>query len=527
MSRTTRGDGDDSEVETQKVTSKAPSERRNRTPSFRTRSDKETREWLRVLVLLRGECDAVDMSDTEDVFKDFVMSFSSLLLYPKETIVVQNMKCQGSNLTVNLTVNTTQHPNCEADLATLIAHRNLRVNLHGTSFYIETYQTDISHIFETKPGRKHDRVKYLYMALGGVGVSLACVALAGVVFAGYQHCAVRRAKLVFADDGNVYIPGSSYRGHVRHKETDHRVRFADAHSFTVNMYRSYSDLSSPEIFQAPKEPSEAKRTRRAREEVWEESISRTSQEYTSVSGLSSFRPDEQVLHPLLLNGRANAGVETTGKGATGGKKGSASVGRKTDGKTGAGKIEEGKVVKNRHSGTPVNTGDRFGTRGTGDNKDPGTGVTTGEESKKVPKKPKGKGKTTAPGPPPHLSPPSPQVARDVLERMGHLDEILAHALSTSSPDVNTHAHATVSVSELYTFTAAPSSTTTSTTSLFTHAPSPRPQARTQGQTGRVQESSAAPLNAPPPSSNSTESLCLTRITFMGMENPSFRMETDM
>ncbi|KAK8397416.1 hypothetical protein O3P69_004863 [Scylla paramamosain] len=451
--------------------------------------------WLRVLALLRGDCGAVNMSDTRRVFGDFVASLSSLLLYGRESVAVQAMACEGQRLAVNLTINAAQHPSCEADLATLASHRNLRVGLHGASFYLEAVHTERSHVFHTRPGRRQDGMRFLYMALGGVGVSVACVALAGVVFAVYQHCAARRAKLVFTDDRSAYTPASSCRGRVRRGEADHHVRFADSHSFKVNMYRSYSDLNCPDLFPDVKDPEAKARTRRTREEVWEESFSHTSQEYTSVRGVSdltsSFRSDEPTLHPLLLNGRPNPAGDVLDTGArtpkTADKPGPKPPGAKPGPKPGA---KPGVAPKPGPGGKPG------GKPGTEEGRPGGwKGEAEGRREK-------------APMPPLSSPPGSPAVARGVLERMDHL---FASALTASVPDMDlTPTHATVSVSELYSFTTLAASTTTSTSSLYTHAPTPRPDpARTAGGEGGEDK-------APPPVSASNDSLCLTRITFMEM-----------
>ncbi|XP_045129858.1 uncharacterized protein LOC123515391 [Portunus trituberculatus] len=432
--------------------------------------------WVRVVAVLRGDCSAVNMSDTRRVFAEFVASLSSLLLYGRESVAVQAMACEGQRLAVNLTINAAQHPSCEADLATLAAHTNLRLALQGASFYLQAVHTERSHVFHTRPGRRHNGMRFLYMALGGVGVSVVCVGLAGLVFAVYHRCAARRDKLVFTDDRSAYTPASSSRGHGRRGEADHRVRFADSHSFKVNMYRSYSDLSSPDLFQDLKDPEAKARTRRTREEVWEESFSHTSQEYTSVRGVadltSSFRSDEPALHPLLLNGRPNPAGDVVDAAArtpkAGDKPGTKSPGTKP--------------------GVPPKPGGKAGR----------------EEGRPGVRKGEGEGRRDKAS----IPPGSPGVSRNVLERMDHL---FASALTASVPDMDvTPSHATVSVSELYSFTtlATPNTTSTSTSSLYTHAPTPRPHPPPPRSAGEGK--------APPPVSGSSDSLCLTRITFMEM-----------
>ncbi|ROT81877.1 hypothetical protein C7M84_024974 [Penaeus vannamei] len=284
-----------------------------------------THSWTWFYVILSGNCQRVNFNDDADLIADFIASFSSLLLYDREYIVVDSMSCSSDKMAVNMSVDSNIYPNCENDLGTLLSHRNIRIKLHNTSFYMESFETKRSLIFETKPEKKEDKPDILLFTLVAVGISLVCLLIAGLVYAVYQ---CTRSKTPLSDPVK-YLPESPRS--LRPKfEAEQGVKASEKRPHGVNMYRSYSDLSAPDLYS---HLGSFDSTGSARseiglsdiagyEEMWTESLTETSEEFMTIRNLntkaSTFKTEikeseKDSLDPLLRNIHDNTSQEKDNK----------------------------------------------------------------------------------------------------------------------------------------------------------------------------------------------------------------------
>ncbi|XP_042211211.1 mucin-5AC-like isoform X2 [Homarus americanus] len=427
--------------------------------------------WVWFLIGLRGNCPLVDFTNSYILFSDFITSVSSLLLYNKEHIVINTLSCSSNKMMVNMSIDPISYPNCEGDIRTLLSHKNLRLDLHNASFYIESYETKRTLIFETKPDVHEDGYKILYLTLGGVGVSLVCIVFAGIFFAIYQCTGTRNGKFNI-EAADKFLPESP-RSLRPKMEMDHTLRLADTHTYTVNMYKSYSDLSSQDLYGSSSSPDFLESARESstkastntmkpkkkkksgngglgnlethHQELWSESLTQTNEEFMAIRSVntlaSSFRgnendPDKESLNPLLMNGRANQELGTTTKAPA--------------------------------EDNPI----------------------------------------------PLICPSTPAIPKGVLQRM---DDLITNTLSNSSPNITTGvntakpAHSALEGA----YTAAAYSNTTinmSSSTIFTTTTA----AATTTTTTTTASSTERKAAAPPTTTASAENLCLTRITFMEM-----------
>lgn len=430
------------------------------TPSFQGLRDK----WTWFYVVLRGNCFPVDLNNSNVLFSDFITSFSRLVLYDEDHIEVDSMACSGQKMTVNMSINSIFYPECEGDLQTLRSHRNLRIDIHNSSFYVESFETKRTLIFETKPDIEEDHSDVLYLTLGGVGVSLMCIVFAGILFAIYQYCVLRKAKLVFAQEN---YPPDSPRSLRPKKDKDPRVKFSQSRTYTVNMYKSYNDLSSGDLYspldsrdssgtkdnssKASTNSKTPKKTNGGKgdftgfpkhQQLWSESLTQSTEEFMTLRNVdnntSSFKgvakePDKESLHPLLLNGRPSQRSDKT-----------------------------------------TETPDALPT--------------------------------------PPTCPASPSIPKGVLKRM---DDLISSNFSNSSPNISTNgAYVSAYSDTMINKSSSPNSNTNPDSSRASNT-----NTSSSSTSGRKAASRVPPTSA--------ENLCLTRITFLGTENPSFRMETDM
>ncbi|XP_068216257.1 uncharacterized protein [Palaemon carinicauda] len=462
-------------------------------------------KWTWFHLILRGDCHFVDLRHSYILFYDFVKSLSALLLYNREHIIVDSMTCSGRRMTVNMSIDSIYYPNCEMDLRTLLSHRNLRVDLHNASFYIHSYETKRTLMFETKEDTNEKKDPYvLYITLGSVGISLICIIFAGGLFALYQCIAMRKNKTIQTDIGPRYR-GESPRSLCPKYEIDQSMSFSDQRTYSVNMYKSYTDLTAPDLYshlgspnhtdqekekapnkatiltKIPKEKTKKKKKKKNNtslyglndcetyQEFWSESITKTNEDYMTVHNLntmtSSFKTnvmesDKDSLYPLLK------------------KK------------------------------MPI----------------------------PVPKKPS-KDDFPLPPPPSHPPPPpppttcpsSPAINKGVLERM---DQLISDTYSNSSPDITSNGYSRSYSNTTINYSSASSalfpSVLASTTNVSLDSSKKKnPTTKAPDQT----KPSAVAQKAPPPTtSSSADNLCLTRITFMEMcvwpqhSNPQLALE---
>ncbi|KAK7063113.1 hypothetical protein SK128_001461 [Halocaridina rubra] len=457
------------------------------TPSHLKLHDK----WIWFYLILRGNCYVVDITNSEILFHDFIHSLSDLLLYNREHILIDSMTCTHRRMTVNMSIDSLFYPNCEKDLRTLLTHKNLRLNLHDTSFYIHSYETKRTLMFESKQENGDEKSDILYMTLGGVGVSLIGIMIAGALFSIYQCCVVKKTKHHQRQNTKRFMCESPRSLQPKY-EIDQSMSFSDQMTYSVNMYKSYSDLTVPDLYshlgspnsqesknetspkkttiltRIPKEKKKKKKCKKnyglndceAYQEYWSETVSQTNEDFMTIRNLntmtSSFKgnmteSEKEVLNPLLKQGMPL-------------------------------------LVPSKYTMPP-------------------------EDLPPPPPPPPPKPQSTT-------CPSSPAISRGVLDRMDHL---IFNGFSNSTPDINTtHAYtaaisnATINMSSAS--SAILNTTTADTTNLNYHELPPKALLKT------------APLvetKVPSSSSASAENLCLTRITFMGMDNPYFRMETDM
>ncbi|KAK4289808.1 hypothetical protein Pmani_037251 [Petrolisthes manimaculis] len=570
------------------------------TPSYLGLQD----QWVWFFLLLRGDnCRAIDNTNTSALFSDFASAFSSLLLYSKERVQVDGMACRDDRLTVNISVDSAYYPNCEADLKTLLEHKNLRVHLHNASFYIESYETKRSLIFETKPDLEVDKSEILFMTLSGVGVSIICIFFAAALFAIYQQCTSRRSnKMVISGTTAKFLPDSP-RSLRPKMDMNQGVRYTGTHSYTVNMYKSYGDLSCQELYDEPsipvvtvvspgynlqppappnKQQQQKKKKKKQkgnngdgllvetvkrkqphqhqqqqqhqhhhRQELWEGHVQHqeeftafrnvTNNNNNKTTSTSSFQPEDASSHPLLVNGHPNNNKNKNNKeSAVGERNVNPMTNEKRKGIEGRGEVGRtiGGMIVTEECYYPTSTSSY---------------------------------------------PSSPAaIPRGVLERM---DDLIFTTLSTGihPDDIHHHQHHhhssctsfttpittnnntnnnnnnnnnSFSTSTLSTTTTIPSylsttnsneattsftnipSTTNNNTTTTTTPPPPPPASAKPNRTNKRDPSTSTSSSSPPLAastnsakplspSTSSDNLCLTRITFMGMENPSFRLETDM
>ena len=455
-------------------------------------------KWTWFFMVLRGNCHFVDLTNSYVLFYDFVKSLSALLLYNREHIFIDSMTCSGRRMTVNISVDSLFYPNCEKDFRTLLSHRNLRINLHNTSFYIHSYETKRTLMFETKKEDvKEKKEEILYLTLGGVGISLMCILLASGLFVLYQCCIVKR-RIINQTQVSNRFRAESPRSLCPKYEGDQNMRFSDQRTYSINMYKSYNDLTAPDLYshlgspsklvqerdnpannttvltQIPKEKTKKNKKKKNNncygfndcdtyQEFWAESITHTNEDFMTVRNFnttSSFKGsakecDKDSLYPLLQK------------------------------------------KKPKPPKKPLKVQDEY----------------------LLPPPP-------PPPPPTTTCPSSPTISKGVLERM---DQLISDTYSNSTPDITgngylrSYSNTTVNISNAS--SAVFTNVMSEATSVSTESPL---NAEVKTGTSPNKRKSASMERKPPSSTSaSTDNLCLTRITFMGMENPSFRMETDM
>ncbi|XP_066945873.1 uncharacterized protein [Macrobrachium rosenbergii] len=472
-------------------------------------------KWTWFFLILRGDCHFVDLKHSYILFYDFVKSLSALLLYNREHIIVDSMTCSGRRMTVNMSIDSLYYPNCEKDLRTLLSHRNLRVDLHNASFYIHSYETKRTLLFETKEAHSEKKDPYvLYVTLGGVGISLVCIFFAGGLFAMYQCLVVRKNRAGQTDLSSRYR-AESPRSLCPKYEIDQSMSFSDQRTYSVNMYKSYTDLTAPDLYshlgspnhadqekekvpngptiltKIPKEKNKKNKKKKKKknnsntpgiyglndcetyQEFWSESITQTNEDFLTVRNLntmtSSFKTnvkesDSDSLYPLLKK-------------------------------------------KKKMMAAPMPSP-----------KKPSRVIDDFPLPPPPPHPP------PPPPPPPTTCPSSPVISKGVLERM---DQLISDTYSNSTPDVTSangysrsYSNTTINISSAFPGSSSvpggaskKNCTTTTTNSSSERAPSVVDQ------------------RAPPPSTSaSADNLCLTRITFMEMcvwpqhSNPQLSLE---
>ncbi|XP_047470901.1 uncharacterized protein LOC125026445 isoform X2 [Penaeus chinensis] len=432
--------------------------------------------WTWFYIILSGKCLRVNFND-DDLISDFIASFSSLLLYDREYIVVDSMSCSNDEMTVNMSVDSNIYPNCENDLGTLLSHRNIRIKLHNTSFYMESFETKRSLIFETKPEKKEDKPDILLFTLIAVGISLLCLLIAGLVYAVYQ---CTRAKTPPSDPVK-YAPESPRS--LRPKfETEQGIKASEKRPRGVNMYRSYSDLSAPDLYshlgsfdstgsarsemsavptahlkislEKKKKKDKKKKKKKKKdyddsglsdiagyEEMWTESLTETSEEFMTIRNLnpkaSTFKAEikeseKDSLDPLLRNIHDNTSQE--------------------------------------------------------------------KDNKSVPPIDSTESSTNCPSP--------SVVKKDVLKSLDDL-------ISSSNPDINSYSAYSATYSNTTINISSASSAIFSTTNTSSYAPTDSsPMTYTSTNTSSFGTTEGKPSSSA--TSASAENLCLTRITFMEM-----------
>nr|XP_045616980.1 uncharacterized protein LOC123769775 [Procambarus clarkii] len=300
----------------------------------------DSRIWF--FIVLRGNCHLVKLDNTNVLASDFITSFSLLLLYSKDKIVVHSIECSGVKMTVNMTIDSSYYPNCEEDLNTLLSHRNLRIDLHNTSFYIESYETRRTLIFETKSDIEKDNFNILYLILGGVAVSIIFIIFAAIIFVIYRHLVLKKTKFNLGTLDTILSESPrSYK-----MEVDHTVRFSDTDTYYVKMYKSCSDLSSLDrydqygfidhptatIQSSPQASTNKKKSNRSIKQshggsynlenrhrnLWLGRPTHAGDEIMTIRNVNILNPydcnmreQEESLNPLLTNGSPNSRLETT------------------------------------------------------------------------------------------------------------------------------------------------------------------------------------------------------------------------
>ncbi|XP_069954357.1 uncharacterized protein [Cherax quadricarinatus] len=414
--------------------------------------------WVWFFIVLRGNCLLINMDNSNVLVSDFITSFTLLLLYNKDNIVVNSLTCSGDTMNVNMSVGSASSPNFEEDLKTLLSHKNLRIDLHNASFYIESYETKRTLIFETKSDLEKEHFGMLYLILGSVGVSLLCTVFAGIFFVIYKRYQLKRAR--FNVDASDKRLSQSPRSLHHKMEMDHTVRFSDTLTYSVNIYKSCSDLRSPDFYDqygsidsktnSPKALTNAKVKEKKNlsnwgsnsfkgnhQDTWLGNASISGEEIntlTNVNTINSFKNDtteqeEECLNPLF---RENQYIPRLGKSTI------------------------------REENIPV----------------------------------------------PSSCPPTPAITNDVLRRM---DDLISKPFSSSIPNISTKPRAnldcTCSTIPSTPFTNKTAAATTATVNSDVSSPS---------YTTTTTSSNTASQRVAPRTATSAENLCLTRITFLDL-----------